>query len=300
MARERDGARARISSGDIVTNSAPLNSVAVVTVSYYSSEQLMPFLESIPSGTAHSVLVVNNALDDNEVRSVVDAVPGVRLVDAPRNLGYGGAMNLGVAESPESEWVLIANPDLTFTPDAIANLIAAAHRVDGAAAIGPVIYTPAGEIYPSARRLPSLRNGIGHALFSPVWRRNPWTRAYLADRENPPRERAAGWLSGACMLVRRAAFEQVGGFDEKYFMYFEDVDLCARLGRAGGKIVYAPSAVVTHVGGHSTDRINRQMIRVHHASAYKYLAARYRTWYLWPLRVMLQIALNLRGRVARS
>ena len=102
------------------------------------------------------------------------------------------------------------------------------------------------------------------------------------------------------MLIRRSLFTEIGGFDEKFFMYFEDVDLSARAGRAGFRIVYAPSAEITHEGGHATKEVSRAMIRAHHASAYEYLASRYSGWWLWPLRVCLRAALTLRAEVAKS
>ena len=108
-------------------------------------------------------------------------------------------------------------------------------------------------MYPSARHLPSLIRGGMHAVLGPFWRRNPWTAAYRQERLEPS-ERPVGWLSGSCLLVRRSAFNQIGGFDERYFMYMEDVDLGDRLGKAGWLSVYVPSAEVLHHKGHSTGR----------------------------------------------
>jgi N-acetylglucosaminyl-diphospho-decaprenol L-rhamnosyltransferase len=275
--------------------------VSLVTVSYYSGDYLPGFFASVAAASAAPVasVLVNNAADDRALPAIAAALPGVSVVDPGDNLGYGKAMNLGVTQTPDSEWLLLSNPDLTLSPGAIDELVRVGESDPRIGAVGPLIHTPSGEVYPSARRLPSLRHGIGHAIFGQVWKNNPWTRSYLADRENPPRERDAGWLSGACLLVRREAFELVGGFDDKFFMYFEDVDLCARIGRAGWRIVYAPSAELMHVGGHSTDRVNRAMIRVHHESAYTYLAARYTGWYLAPLRLALRVGLRLRAAITR-
>ena len=107
------------------------------------------------------------------------------------------------------------------------------------ASLGPLIETADGDIYPSARALPSLGRGIGHALCGWWWPANPWTAAYRRER-GAPAEGAVGWLSGSCLLLRRKAFDAVGGFDPAYFMYFEDVDLGDRLGRAGWQNVYVP------------------------------------------------------------
>jgi N-acetylglucosaminyl-diphospho-decaprenol L-rhamnosyltransferase len=107
-------------------------------------------------------------------------------------------------------------------------------------------------------------------------------------------EGEAGWLSGSCLLLRRGAFEQVGGFDSSFFMYFEDVDLCDRLGRAGWRSVYVPTAVVEHSGGHATKRVPRMMLRAHHSSAYRYLARRYAGTRFAPLRLVLGLGLLAR------
>jgi N-acetylglucosaminyl-diphospho-decaprenol L-rhamnosyltransferase len=170
--------------------------------------------------------------------------------------------------------------------------------------VGPAIRTPAGELYPSARDLPRLTTGIGHALLGWAWPANPWTARYRRERE-APRERPAGWLSGSCLLVDVTAFWSVGGFDPGFFMYFEDVDLAERLGRRGWLHVYAPSAVVVHEGGHSTRRDPHRMQRVHHTSALRYLARRYPGPAHAPLRAALRAGLGARmllayvsGRVA--
>ena len=149
-----------------------------------------------------------------------------------------------------------------------------ADRHPDAGAFGPLITTPEGVVYPSARHLPSIGAGVGHALFGWWWPTNPWTRQYRQDAAEPV-ERTAGWLSGSCLLLRREAFEQVDGFDPAYFMYFEDVDLGDRLGRAGWSSVYCPSALAVHQGGHSTERAPAAMADAHHRSAYRYLSRRY-------------------------
>ena len=130
-------------------------------------------------------------------------------------------------------------------------------------------------MYPSARHLPSLIRGGMHAVVGPVWRSNPWTAAYRQDRLEPS-ERPVGWLSGSCLLLRSAAFDEIGGFDERYFMYMEDVDLGDRLGRAGWQNVYVPSAEVLHDKGHSTGRDPARNLAAHHTSTYTFLADRHR------------------------
>jgi N-acetylglucosaminyl-diphospho-decaprenol L-rhamnosyltransferase len=272
--------------------------VGIVTVSFDSSVALAGLLASVPdAGLPVAVTVVDNDSPDRDSVSQVVSRYGVELLPLDRNLGYGGAVNRGVGRLPaEVAWVLVANPDIVLHPGSVAALVDAAERDPRVGSAGPRILNPDGTVYPSARRLPSLRTGIGHALFGSVWRTNPWSRSYLDDGDDSARD--VGWLSGACLLVRREAFESIGGFDDGYFMYFEDVDLGARLARAGWVNRYVPTATVTHAGAHSTSKRRTEMERAHHRSAYRYVARKYSAWYLWPLRVALRAGLAVRERLA--
>lgn len=189
---------------------------------------------------------------------------------------------------------------MQWGPGSIDALLAAAGRWPQAATLGPLIREPDGGVYPSARHLPSLVRGGMHAVVGPVWPRNPWSIAYRQERMAPT-ERPVGWLSGACLLVRRAAFDQIGGFDERYFMYMEDVDLGDRFGRAGWQNVYVPSAEVLHAKGHSTGRDPARNLAAHHESTYIFLADRHAGWRRAPLRWTMRAALAARTRlVVRS
>ncbi len=270
----------------------------LVVVTYFAGELLAEMVESLAAASARPVpvTVVDNGSTDGTVEYAAQH-PELTLRQPGSNLGYGGGANVGVAGSSEP-WVLIANSDLTFRPGAIDLLLAAAERWPRAGVLGPRILTTDGRLYPSARELPSLGRGIGHALFGWIWPSNPWTAGYRREREEP-HEGTTGWLSGACMLVRRAAFEEVGGFDEGYFMYFEDTDLCERLGKAGWDVVYAPDAVVEHHGGHSTSRHLAKMSKAHHDSAYRYLSRRYAGPAWAPVRLGLRMGLWGRYQLSR-
>jgi N-acetylglucosaminyl-diphospho-decaprenol L-rhamnosyltransferase len=272
--------------------------LAIVVVTYSAGPSLADFLDSLASATtvrADIVLADNGSSDGAE--EIAAKRDGVRLIRTGGNLGYGGAANIGVAAS-DAPFVVIANPDIVWQAGALDELLAAADEWPQGGSFGPMIYTPAGEIYPSARELPSLGRGIGHALFGWCWPSNPWTAAYRREREHP-REGPAGWLSGSCLLVRRSAFEQVGGFDASYFMYFEDVDLGERLGKAGWQNVYVPAAQVVHAGGHATSHHQAEMAAAHHHSAYQYLARRYRGPARLPLRMAIRLGLSVRGALAK-
>jgi len=272
--------------------------VTAVVVTYSPGESLEKFIDSIrAAGRSHvSIVLADNGSTDGAPEAAVANHDDVRLLATGSNLGYGKAANRGVAEV-DSDWVVIANPDIVWEPDSLDALLAATRRWPRAAALGPMLRTPSGEIYPSARTLTSLGRGIGHAAFGWWWPANPWSRSYQQDRATPV-ERTAGWLSGSCLLVRKAAFDGVGGFDPKYFMYFEDLDLGERLARAGWLNVYVPSAVVTHTGSHATSRQPEKMNAEHHRSAYLYLAGRYAGRRNLILRLALRLGLAARLRLA--
>ncbi|WP_338051636.1 glycosyltransferase family 2 protein [Pseudonocardia acidicola] len=275
--------------------------LAVVTVTYSPGETLDGFLDSLKGATERPVRVVladNGSVDGAPERAAERA--GVELLRIGENVGYGSAANRGVAElGPEVGWVVVANPDLVWGEGSLDALLAAAARWPRAGALGPLIRDPDGTVYPSARLLPSIGRGVGHALFSRVWPGNPWTREYRQS-DAAVTERRAGWLSGSCLLLRRAAFDSVDGFDSRYFMYFEDVDLGDRLQRSGWLNIYVPSADVVHAGGHSTGRadVSARMLAEHHRSAYRYLADRHPGLRWAPLRVALRLGLRVRAGAA--
>jgi N-acetylglucosaminyl-diphospho-decaprenol L-rhamnosyltransferase len=272
-------------------------SVGIVTVAYRSDRVLGDFLGSVAAvdDSAHPTVVVDNAPDQGDARSQASA-HGAGYVALPANPGYGGAVNAGVRELPDDvEWVLISNPDVILEKGAITALRERATSSPDIGAVGPAVLNPDGSVYPSARAVPSLRTGVGHALFANLWQRNPWTLAYRRETDPSDVARDAGWLSGSCLLVRRTAFDEIGGFDEGYFMYFEDVDLGFRLARAGYRNVYEPSARVTHVGAHSTGSESASMVAAHHESARRFLSKKYAGWRLWPVRLTLRVGLAMRS-----
>jgi N-acetylglucosaminyl-diphospho-decaprenol L-rhamnosyltransferase len=267
----------------------------VVVVTYDPGPALAHFLRTLQTATSGPVEVVlaDNGSTDGTPQA---AAPSVTVLPTGGNLGYGRAANLGAAGA-RSEWLVVANPDVAWQAGSLDTLLAATARWPQAGCLGPAILTPDGRLYPSARSLPSLGRGIGHALLGWLWPANPWTRAYRAER-GAPAEGVTGWLSGSCMLLRREAFEAVKGFDPSYFMYCEDMDLCRRLAESGWSNVYVPSAVVVHTGGHATSREPRRMLAEHHRSLYRYLSRQYAGPAWAPLRAVLALGLLVRFLVA--
>jgi N-acetylglucosaminyl-diphospho-decaprenol L-rhamnosyltransferase len=283
--------------------------LVVVTVTYSPGPHLDRFLASLAHATERPVTVVmaDNGSTDGSPEEALDRYPNTRLLRTGGNLGYGTAVNRAVAEylrdadpSRDPEFFVVANPDVQWGPHSIDTLLEAAARWPRAGALGPLINDPDGTVYPSARHQPSIVRGGMHAVVGPFWKSNPWTAAYRQDRQEPS-ERVVGWLSGACLLLRRSAFDDVSGFDERYFMYMEDVDLGDRLAKAGWQNVYVPSAEVLHHKGHSTGRDPARNLAAHHRSTYTFLADRYPRWWQAPLRGAFRGALAVRaGLVVRK
>ena len=277
------------------------NEIACVSVSFYSTDALLDLFASLEASAlpVATVQVVNNAADDD--LADVRAANNVTVIEPGKNLGYGGAVNFAAAQLDDSiGWILVANPDVVLQPDTLSDLLAVASDAPRAGALGPKITDAAGAVYPSARELPALRTGIGHALLANRWPTNPWSRRYRGEgRAMTESFRETGWLSGALLLIRREAFVEIGGFDDAFFMYFEDVDLGRRLADSGWSSLYVTSATAVHTGAHSTRRAAAAMNKAHHQSAYTYLARKYSAWWLWPLRVVLRIALGVRQRFTK-
>ncbi len=275
----------------------------VVTVTYSPGGHLERFLSSLTVATdlPVSVLIADNGSVDGAPETAVQRYANARLLNTGANLGYGRAVNRAVAElDSDGEFLVVANPDVVWAPSSVDALLEVARRWPRAAAVGPLIRDPDGSVYPSARHLPSIIRGGMHAVVGPFWKRNPWSAAYRQEREEPS-ERTVGWLSGSCLLVRREAFAQIGGFDKRYFMYMEDVDLGDRFARAGWVNVYAPSAEILHDKGHATGRDPARNLAAHHESTYTYLSDRHSGWRQAPLRWAMRGALAVRsGLVVRG
>ncbi len=171
--------------------------------------------------------------------------------------------------------------------------------------MGPALFNPDGSQYPSARAHASTTDAVGHAVLGRLFPRNPFTRRYRQLDAAWDRPRDVDWVSGALLFLRRSALDSVGGWDERYFMYLEDVDLCWRLRRIGWRVAYEPSGRVTHVQGASTASHPYRMIAEHHRSAYRFAARRWqgpRRLLLLPAACFLAVraAVDMAARTLRT
>lgn len=237
--------------------------VDVVIVSFNTAVHLHRLLTSLRgiSGLGRVIVVDNASTDDS--KAVTESF-GANWLPTGRNLGFGSAANRGVAAALR-EFVVVLNPDTVVEADLLVCLRDRLLQNPRVGLAGPAIRNPDGSIYPSARSFPSLVDAIGHATVGLITTNNPWTRRY----RNPT---TIDWISGTAMALRRTAFESVGGFDERYFMYVEDVDLCWRLRNAGWSVLYVPETAVTHTIGAASERAPYRMIVEHHRSLLRFEA----------------------------
>jgi N-acetylglucosaminyl-diphospho-decaprenol L-rhamnosyltransferase len=243
--------------------------VAAVIVNFNACRHLVECVRSLRADGVDEVVVVDNASSDGSEAVLAAADPDSRFLPTGSNLGFGRAANLGVADTAAG-YVLILNPDTIVEPGTTKALAAALDRDPRLAAVGPRLDNPDGTLYPSARRFPKLTDAVGHAFLGYVWRTNPFTTRYRMLDWDHAEAGFVDWVGGACMLVRRTAFEQVGGFDPAYFMYVEDVDLCWRLRQQGWTVGYEPAGRVMHTVGVSSQLAPYRMILAHHRSLLRF------------------------------
>ncbi|MGQ0825220.1 MAG: glycosyltransferase family 2 protein [Actinomycetota bacterium] len=249
---------------------------AAVVVNYEAGPLLTDCVASVlADDTAGPVelVVVDNGSRDGSISQLLHAFPSVHVIRSPGNVGYTRAANLGAAAT-RAPVVAVLNPDTTLERGTAAAMLARLDTQPRVAACGPRLKNCDGTDYPSARIVPSIRVAALHAGLAPFRPDNRFTARYHQRDADPSRPRVVDWLSGSAIFLRRSALDAVGGWDEEYFMYFEDVDLCWRLRRAGWEIAYEPGGVVWHIQGASTDRRPYRMLLEHHRSAWRFAQRR--------------------------
>ena len=247
-----------------------MSTASAVIVDYDAGPYLADCVRSLDAEGVAELIVVENG-DADAARASLDShgLGKTPLLATGRNLGYGAGANRGLAAIERGEYVLLCNPDLVVHAGALGPLVSALDDHLEWAIVGPLILTPEGVAYPSARRFPALSVAAGHALLGALFPHNSFTRRYRTP-DLPTRPTEVDWVSGACFLARRSVLEDVGGFDERYFMFAEDMDLCWRVGRAGWKVGFEPSSVVTHHQGVSRRHHPYRMAFAHHRSALRF------------------------------
>jgi GT2 family glycosyltransferase len=251
--------------------------VAVIVVSWNTRELLAECLASVvetAGGLDVETVVVDNGSSDGSPEMVRERFPAARLIANADNSGFARANNQAI-DATEAPWVLMLNSDAALRPGALQRLLACIEAAPRAGLVGAQLRYPDGAFQFSHARFPTLGGealvltGLGRVL------RGPWYPSLGAEADGGAR--VVDWVGGACMLARREALRAVGGFDEGYFFYGEEVDLCYTLRRAGWEVWYEPAAVVTHHGAGSARRLatreallyrsRRRFFHKHHGAA---------------------------------
>lgn len=222
--------------------------ISVVIVNWNAKDFLRLCIDSIKATfppITYSIIVADNASTDGSPDMIAEEYPEVLLLRSQKNLGYTGASNLGMSRA-DSEYILLINPDLEFKPGAVAAMIDFMQKNEDVGMVGPKLLCEDGSLQYNGRKFPTFwREFLGV------------TRLYKFAREYHDKKLSWGRsdfdktvetdeISGACMLTRKSVIDKVGMMDERFFMYYEDVDWCLRVRKAGWRIFYIAEAVVVH------------------------------------------------------
>ena len=228
--------------------------LSVIIVSYNAKSHLKDCLRSLYEHTTlrpFEVIVVDNASTDGSLAMLARDFPEVRAIPSPDNIGFSGANNIAMREA-KGQFFLLLNNDATATPGAVDTMLRIIQEKPEVGVLGPLLRNEDGSIQISYGRMISLHaEAIQRFLSRGHARGNRLIRRYIENRSK--KEAYPDWVSGACMILRAEVLETVGLFDDRFFMYSEEVDLCERIRRSGYRVFYTPESEVVHVGGKSTE-----------------------------------------------
>ncbi len=222
------------------------------------------------------IIIVDNHSQDDSIgllRNTFGKEPGIRIVETRKNLGYGQGNAAGIRHATGT-YLLIINPDVTLPPDGLERMVQTMEADDSIGILGPQLRYPDGTIRPSGRPFPRPADILIKRTPLRFLFRARLARA-LGEDGDPGRTRDVDWLAGGCILLKRSCYEQWGGFDPRFFLFFEDTDLCRRVWQAGKRVVYDPQ--VCALDGHQRlseggflSIFTKRTVRIHLASAMRY------------------------------
>ncbi len=274
-----------------------------VIVDYGAGNFLKEAVSSLEACRVAKIIVVDNGFSEGvkpsseDILGLKDQKTGIpiEILTPESNRGLGAGVNLAVMSErsfgtldQRYKYLLICNPDVQASESSVKKLVEILESDKAVGVVGPVIREVDGQIYPSARSFPSVFDAAGHAIFGRIWENNPFTRRYhlittekinrkgtlTENSEEKPNHKDQlaypDWVSGAFMILRLDVFLEVGGFDERFFLYLEDVDLCYKLKELGYKSCYVRGSEVVHAGGSTTKNVEIKSIIAHHVSAFRF------------------------------
>lgn len=247
--------------------------LSFVLVNYKVGKQLaecVQSLQAVASDLACEMIVVDNSPPEASFLLADAGIRNLRVISNAQNWGYAAACNLG-ARAARAPYLWFLNPDVRYAGGSVPRLVQWLDRHSSVALAGPRVLNPDGTRQFSCRSFPTWTTAFAHrySLLTRVFPSNPFSQTYLQmNLDGKPT--AVDWASGCCLLVRKTVFEDVGGFDEGYFLFFEDVDLAHRVKGRGGQCIYYPKVEFTHTIGSSRAYLPDQGSHAKHSSAERY------------------------------
>ena len=252
-----------------------MTDVSVVIVSYESRELLARCLAALAADARRiatvETIVVDQASQDGTAASLEAEHPDVHLVALPENVGFGAGNNRGAAVA-NGRWLLLLNSDAFVRPGAIDELVRFAETHPATGAVGPRLLWPDGRLQRSCRRFPTVfRLATEYLYLRKLAPRSRALNGFYCGEFAHDAPRQVDWVTGACVLVRGELYERLGGFDETFFLYSEEVDLLYRASRLGAETWYDPAAEVVHVWGGTAERASALTLEEQARSHVRYL-----------------------------
>jgi N-acetylglucosaminyl-diphospho-decaprenol L-rhamnosyltransferase len=248
--------------------------LSCIIVNYYSSATLKNCLESVYQtlrNISFEVIIVDNSQNDPGMASLKESYPQVRVIQSSNNIGFAKANNQA-ALFAQGKTLLFLNPDTLLADQAIEGMVTHLESNLDIGALGPKVLNTDGTLQYSCRRFPTLMTGFfnRYSLLSRWFPSNPYTVQYLMKDFNHDENREVDWLSGCCLMVPHTIFKKAGGFDEHYFLFNEDIDLCRAIGQNGFKVMYFPLAKITHHVSTSNSKVPARIIIQRHCGMKHY------------------------------
>jgi GT2 family glycosyltransferase len=277
--RRRFRVRRGFGDGSKAMSALPMPRLSIIIVTYNSRPHIDACLESLattPPRVDHEIVLVDNASPDGTADAARQRWPAVRVIDAGGNVGFAAANNVGIRQT-FGELIVLLNPDTVVRAGAIDRLVGVLDARPEVAVVGPRLIDGQGRPELSfgsmISPLAELRQKL---LVAGHDRRVPAVEAYV-DRLTR-RERVVDWVSGACLMVRRADAEAAGLLDERYFMYTEDVDFCAAIRARGRTVLFTPAAEVVHLRGQSAASAARPTAAAYRRSQLAFYQKHHPAW----------------------
>lgn len=266
--------------------------LSIVIVTFNSLRDLEACLQSITQAEQridYEIVIVDNASSDGTAEYVRNRWPGVRLIEAGENAGFARANNIGIRQT-FGELVLLLNPDTIVPPRSLGALAAALDRRPDAAVIGPRIVDGEGRAELSFGEMLTPWSELRQKLLVRGHARRLWPVTTMVERMTR-RSGRVGWVSGACLMIRRADLEAVGLLDERFFMYEEDVDLCASVSARGRAVLFTADVEIVHRRGRSAASAPAETARAYQRSHVAFYRKHHPA-----LAPLLEAYLKIRGR----